>query len=107
MGELASSLVLDRSALAHNLKPLERDGLVQLNVNKEDKRRRHAVLTHSGRKKLIESKELWRPAQARFEAVYGAGRAARLRKELRDIAEDAFAQAFGEVKLVSPTRRAR
>src|ERR1700758_603334 len=28
MGDLAAALVLDRSALAHNLKPLERDGFV-------------------------------------------------------------------------------
>ena len=30
MGELAASLVLDRSALGHNLKPLVRDGLIVL-----------------------------------------------------------------------------
>ena len=28
MGELAAALVLDRTALNHNLKPLQRDGLV-------------------------------------------------------------------------------
>src|SRR5260370_21467960 len=30
MGELAASLVLDRSTLAHNVKPLEREGLSEL-----------------------------------------------------------------------------
>src|SRR5450755_4711403 len=30
MGELATALVLDRSALNHNLKPLERDGLLRI-----------------------------------------------------------------------------
>jgi DNA-binding MarR family transcriptional regulator len=30
MGEVVASLVLDRSALAHNIKPLEREGLVEV-----------------------------------------------------------------------------
>ena len=33
MGELAEALVIDRGALAHNLKPLERDGLVEIKVD--------------------------------------------------------------------------
>src|ERR1700682_6370388 len=40
MGELAETLVLDRSALGHNLRPLERDGLIAL-VAGDDTRRRH------------------------------------------------------------------
>src|SRR5580704_18150274 len=38
--ELADSLALDRSTLAHNLKPLERDGLVQVLDDEIDKRSR-------------------------------------------------------------------
>jgi hypothetical protein len=37
MGEFAASLVLDRSALAHKLKPLEREGLVEVVADKHDK----------------------------------------------------------------------
>src|ERR1700722_9546579 len=36
MGDLAASLVLDRSALAHNLKPLERDGFVGITADPRD-----------------------------------------------------------------------
>src|SRR5580704_15335757 len=44
MGELAASLVLDRSALAHNIKPLEREGLVEVVADEHDKRNRLVVL---------------------------------------------------------------
>src|SRR5215471_15281661 len=40
MGELAATLVLDRTALNHNLKPLERDGLVVITVDRNDRRSR-------------------------------------------------------------------
>src|ERR1700691_4198305 len=50
--QLADSLALDRSALAHNLKPLERDGLVQTIANAKDKRSRLVVLTPAGRARI-------------------------------------------------------
>jgi DNA-binding MarR family transcriptional regulator len=55
MGDLATALVLDRSALAHNLKPLERDGLVKVIVDRNDKRSRLVRLTARGEDKLRES----------------------------------------------------
>ncbi len=48
MGELAVSLVLDPSALAHNVKPLEREGLVEVVADKHDKRNRLIALTEAG-----------------------------------------------------------
>src|SRR5258708_35780803 len=48
MGELAEMLVLDRSALGHNLRPLERDGLITLVAGDTDRRRRRVVLTTNG-----------------------------------------------------------
>ena len=71
MGELADSLVLDRSALAHNLKPLERDTLVQIVVDENDKRTRLAVLTEAGRAKLAESTPLWERAQQALRQYSG------------------------------------
>ncbi len=52
MGELAQALVLDRSALAHNLKPLERDGLVSLLSDRDDRRSRRIGLTELGKARL-------------------------------------------------------
>jgi DNA-binding MarR family transcriptional regulator len=48
MGDLAAALVLDRSALAHNLKPLERDGFVAVVVDPADKRNRLVTLNGVG-----------------------------------------------------------
>jgi DNA-binding MarR family transcriptional regulator len=94
MGELANALVLDRSALAHNLKPLERDGLVALIPNPADRRSRLATLTAAGQAKLAECRDLWTHAQSSFEATFGADQAARLRVALSEIASDAFAENF-------------
>lgn len=90
MGELAASLVLDRSALGHNLKPLERDGLVILVVDPEDRRNRLAKLTVKGKTKLQETAVLWNAAQARFENKFGVAKAKALREVLAMIAAEEF-----------------
>ncbi len=96
MGELAAALVLDRSALAHNLKPLERDGYVAVVVDGADKRNRLVCLTEKGTAKLEESQRLWRQAQHRFETTFGREQAADLRRSLGVISSVAFAKAFQE-----------
>lgn len=94
MGTLAAALVLDRSALAHNLKPLERDGLVEILVDPADKRGRRVALTAQGTAKLRESMDLWREAQHRFEAAFGPDQAKALRAALATIASPEFTHAF-------------
>jgi DNA-binding MarR family transcriptional regulator len=94
MGDLAAALVLDRSALAHNLKPLERDGFVAVAIDPADKRNRLVALTAVGQAKLAESQNLWRQAQHRFEATFGSEQAKDLRQSLAVIASTAFAKAF-------------
>ncbi|SHH76022.1 MarR family winged helix-turn-helix transcriptional regulator [Pollutimonas bauzanensis] len=94
MTDLARAMVLDRSALAHNLKPLERDGYVVQERDEQDGRSRRVRLTPLGRQKLTESTRLWRQAQKRFETAYGADRAAALRAALSDIYSDDFTAAF-------------
>jgi DNA-binding MarR family transcriptional regulator len=94
MGDLAAALVLDRSALAHNLKPLERDGFVAVVVDPGDKRSRLVTLTDLGKTKLEESRRLWQKAQHRFEATFGPEQASELRRSLALIASAGFAKAF-------------
>jgi DNA-binding MarR family transcriptional regulator len=94
MTELAYALVMDRSALAHTLKPLERDGYVELKRDEADGRSRRVELTTAGKAKLAESNKLWRAAQSRFEAVYGVKRTTALRITLSELFSDEFAQAF-------------
>jgi DNA-binding MarR family transcriptional regulator len=90
LGDLALSLVLDRSALGHNLKPLERDGLVTIDVDPADRRSRLARLTKKGEAKLRESAVLWDVAQTRFETAFGVEQARALRATLAVIAAEAF-----------------
>ncbi|MFC4276633.1 MarR family winged helix-turn-helix transcriptional regulator [Achromobacter aloeverae] len=92
--ELAHAMVLDLSALARSLKPLERDGYLVQTRDERDGRSRRVALTPRGKAKLAESNVLWRKAQGRFEEVYGAERAAALRQSLADIFSDEFAEAF-------------
>ena len=52
MSELASAMVMDRSTLGHNLRPLERDDLVVLRQARHDGRKRYVELTAKGRSLL-------------------------------------------------------
>lgn len=94
ISELAAALVIDRTALAHNLKPLQRDGLVEIVVDSRDKRSRLVQLTRHGEAKLVESLQLWEQAQQRFEKAFGTEQAQALRASLALIATADFAQAF-------------
>ncbi|MCP1841672.1 DNA-binding MarR family transcriptional regulator [Bradyrhizobium sp. USDA 4524] len=90
MGELAAALVLDRTALNHNLKPLERDGLLTITVDKNDRRSRLVRLTKRGEAMLEDSQAAWLKAQERFESAFGARQAADLRQTLELIASLEF-----------------
>jgi DNA-binding MarR family transcriptional regulator len=94
IGELAEALVMDRGALTHNLKPLERDGLVKITTDPNDRRNRIIALTAAGRAKLAQSDALFARAQRGFEAAFGAAKSAALRKALEYVVSDAFVAAF-------------
>ena len=84
--ELAEELVLDRSTLGQNLRPLERDNFVTLLTDPRDRRVRLIALTKLGIAKFNEAKPYWQTAQERFEEVFGAEEAAKLRSVLLSIA---------------------
>jgi len=90
MQELAEVMVMDRSTLGHNLRPLERDRLVSLQASKADRRSRLVYLTDRGRLKLEEAAKLWREMQKRFEAAFGEGRTASIREALLALATTPF-----------------
>jgi DNA-binding MarR family transcriptional regulator len=94
VGELAADLVMDRGALAHTLKPLERDGYVRQDVDPRDRRNRVISLTEEGRAKLRESELLWARAQRKFDKAYGAAASVALRDALALIASDEFIASF-------------
>ncbi|HUN94943.1 MAG TPA: MarR family winged helix-turn-helix transcriptional regulator [Bradyrhizobium sp.] len=95
--ELADALVMDQSTIGQNLRPLEREGLVSLEQDARDRRRRHVKLTKKGRSRIAVARPLWEDAQARFEGHFGVAQAAGLRTVLLNIARDpAFIGDTGE-----------
>jgi DNA-binding MarR family transcriptional regulator len=86
MCELATAMVMDRSTLGHNLKPLERDDMVVLRLSSDDRRKRYVELTRKGQSVLQRSRHLWRQAEGRFEKIFGKEHAAELRAVLLSIA---------------------
>ena len=88
MVELAAAMVMDRSTLGHNLRPLQRDQLVILRLADDDRRKRYVELTRNGKAVLQKARRLWRRAERRFETVFGRKAAAKLRAVLLDIANN-------------------
>ena len=94
VGGLAEALVMDAGALAHTLKPLERDGLVSIDVDREDRRNRVVRLTPAGRTRLAESDMLWENAQRGFEAAFGRVKSEAMREAMRFLVSGEFVRAF-------------
>lgn len=88
--ELADLLVLDRSSFSHNLQPLVRDGMVNVEVDPKDKRARVVRLTQLGRDRLEHSNVLWQQAQGQFEAAFGVQDAKDLRETLGRVVSVSF-----------------
>jgi len=86
MGELAAQLVLDRTTLTRNLRPLARDKLVAVRNDPRDGRRRALSITAHGTERLRVAAPLWTTAQKRFEHAYGGTDSLALRGVLAKIA---------------------
>ncbi len=87
MGAFADLLSMDRATMGHNLRPLERDGLVTICVGREDRREREVVLSEAGARIEAKSKPLWLKAQARFEEAFGKDEALAMRRMMARIAQ--------------------
>jgi DNA-binding MarR family transcriptional regulator len=70
LSTLAQRLVMDRTTLSRNLKPLIERRLVSARPG-EDRRRRVIELTERGRESFAAALPLWRKAQTRFVASLG------------------------------------
>lgn len=84
---LAAELVLDRTTLGRNLRPLERDGLVASEPDPDDRRVRRLVVTEKGAALARAAAPAWREAQERFEAGFGAAESVALRQALGRLTE--------------------
>ncbi|WP_213765244.1 MarR family winged helix-turn-helix transcriptional regulator [Caballeronia sp. dw_19] len=79
--QFANVLAMDRSTLGRNLRPLQRDKFVRLDIG-EDRRERVVDLTAAGRRMLAKAMPLWEEIHQRFEDSFGAAEAVRLRHAL-------------------------
>ena len=83
---VAELLAMDRTTLTANLKPLERRGLVRIQIDKADRRNRRLVLTAKGRAALIAALPAWHDGHAAIEPLLAGRNAARLRADLHALA---------------------
>ena len=83
---LAAALVMDRTTLGRNIKPLMRDGLIAVRPGKTDRRSKALSLTEAGAARFRAARKGWHEAQAGFETAFGAGRARELRALLGAVA---------------------
>jgi DNA-binding MarR family transcriptional regulator len=82
LSELADKLVMDRTTLTRNLKPLQQQGLIK-DMPGMDRRTRSIDLTSKGRKVLLGTLPLWKKAQSRITRYLGEQRFTELLGELR------------------------
>lgn len=82
---LAEAMVMDRTTVGHAIKPLERDGLLSIDVDPADRRSRLVGLTEAGTRKVEEAFAAWNKAQQAFEAKFGESAAATLRKTMAQV----------------------
>jgi DNA-binding MarR family transcriptional regulator len=73
MGSVASLLAMDRTTLTANLKPLERRGLLTVQVDPKDRRSRRLALTSTGMALLARALPVWIATHAEVEAVLPEG----------------------------------
>jgi DNA-binding MarR family transcriptional regulator len=85
INELAAELVMDRTTLGRNIRPLERDGLITIRPGRTDRRVKELRLTAAGDERFNETREAWIEAQQSFETGFGPERAAELRALLRGL----------------------
>jgi DNA-binding MarR family transcriptional regulator len=90
IGELAAVMAMDRTTLSANLKPMERDGLVEIVPSEVDRRAKAVKLTRQGRAAYLQAFPLWEAVQEEFESSYGAKEAKSLRESARSVLDSGF-----------------
>ncbi len=80
LAHLARELVLSPSTLSRNLRPLERDGLVD--IHETGKRGKLVRLTNEGERALTNAVPYWERAQDKFTSLVGSAAWTNLAKRL-------------------------
>lgn len=85
IGEVAQLLVMDRTTLTANLKPLEVRRLLKIAVDEKDRRNRRLQITSAGEKVLAAAMPVWRSTHDDIDQVLTRS-ADRLRADLNALA---------------------
>src|SRR5450830_2201517 len=80
MAALAARLTMDRATMGHNLRPLERDGLITIRIGQVDRREREVDLSELGQQREREGRAEWSAAQLLFEEEFGIEDALAMRR---------------------------
>ena len=81
---LAERIVMDRTTMARNVKPLEREGWLTVTVG-ADRRERLLTVTPAGKEVLERARPLWRSISQRFEEKLGQPETEILRKSMSNV----------------------
>ena len=71
ISQLAAALATERSVIARDVAVLERDGLLSVGIDTEDRRARTVALTKVGRARLRSASPAWRRAQQQMRETLG------------------------------------
>lgn len=85
IGSVAALLAMDRTTLTANLKPLQRRGLVSVQIDAADRRSRRLLLTRAGRALLAAALPIWQSEHRAIDNLLAGSDADRLRAELRNL----------------------
>jgi DNA-binding MarR family transcriptional regulator len=96
--ELAARLAILMSAITHAMKPLVRDGIVELRQDALDKRTKRCVLTPKGHELFVQALKLWADANNRVEEVLGQPSATLLRSLADTVSSEAFLVDYNRTK---------
>ena len=83
IGQLAEIMVMDRTTLTRNLKPLEKSGLI-VNGKGEDQRTHVVSLTLKGKTAVEKAFPMWRKAQTHVATTLGPKRLVHLLSDLKE-----------------------
>jgi DNA-binding MarR family transcriptional regulator len=91
MGDVARLLAMDPTTLSANVKPLAREGLLEVRIDQLDRRARRLALTAAGHELLTRAVPIWKRTHARLEQRMAEPK--RLRIDLQALCGDASSHA--------------